>query len=609
MSSLLQASSLIHSSYATSFRYVPVSKRLRIELNPGDQKTRIVALAHFQHIILWVEGILEKCFKRSRKWTSVYIEDGTKLRLILVNIKSICARTLLSPSDITSKSPLELSRFLANPSNTHWDYKTLNEIFPHITLITLKESQQRQDSFREHLQIIGEHNLKYDQLNGIDASKLPQKDCEQMSKSNYAKQFGKDDRTGRYGCFLSHLEALKKARNEKKPQILILEDDVRFAPEALTGPDLQKTLKELPANWGILFLGAQELDPKHSKDYSTHLYKPSYPVDLHAYVVNASMYEPLITALEKELTKAPGTTRAIDAVIAEEFCGHDQNRIFTCKTNVAFQDEGYSRILNKVYTAYPNELQRYRNRFTLNNPNRERSADGLPIMSPLLAGTLYQMTYALSKAFNQCGIRYWADGGTLLGQQRHQGLIPHDDDVDLWVHPDDIEKLTSEPFKTALQASGLELVNHWIGAKVCARKDHPLGYIIDRDGLQFRTPNIDLFFSEKKTTNGQVTYTLKSPEAQKCWPNYSHEHSNVFDENDQISQAPFGPIMLNSIKDRNSFCKRFYGDACFKEAYQQYNHLQERGVEKRPVQITDFRPPKWEEWKELPPLPTAPSNM
>ena len=40
---------------------------------------------------------------------------------------------------------------------------------------------------------------------------------------------------------------------------------------------------------------------------------------------------------------------------------------------------------------------------------------------------------AVTQVLDRLGLRYWADGGTLLGAARHKGFIPWDDDVDLGI--------------------------------------------------------------------------------------------------------------------------------------------------------------------------------
>ena len=54
---------------------------------------------------------------------------------------------------------------------------------------------------------------------------------------------------------------------------------------------------------------------------------------------------------------------------------------------------------------------------------------------------MVKMLVALADVCEANGLRYYLDGGTLIGAARHKGFIPWDDDIDVMMPKPDVEKL------------------------------------------------------------------------------------------------------------------------------------------------------------------------
>ena len=53
----------------------------------------------------------------------------------------------------------------------------------------------------------------------------------------------------------------------------------------------------------------------------------------------------------------------------------------------------------------------------------------------------FRILQRLKQVCEENGLRYWLDAGTLLGALRHQGFIPWDDDIDVGMLREDVERL------------------------------------------------------------------------------------------------------------------------------------------------------------------------
>lgn len=163
---------------------------------------------------------------------------------------------------------------------------------------------------------------------------------------------------GVLGCYLSHLQILKQARNDKLRNVLIIEDDLaiskRFKSAAKT---LFTELNTL--DWDIVFLG---YFPYHGLKLSNYYGDASYnrfsspPATLrrieyptqgtHFYAVNQNVYDRLIDFLEKLLEQ-----RLRDADLKEKSSFGDLDGAYVDTAYYLFQQDNSDV---KAYITCPN---------------------------------------------------------------------------------------------------------------------------------------------------------------------------------------------------------------------------------------------------------------
>lgn len=195
---------------------------------------------------------------------------------------------------------------------------------------------------------------------------------------------------------------------------------------------------------------------------------------------------------------------------------------------------------------------------------------------PHVVQQLYQMLKDVHELFQSAGVEYWVSGGTLLGLVRHGGLIPWDDDLDVYCLAGQQGAITS--LKTRLSALGYGLCPAWFGGfKVFLMDGTP---IPRRDGAgiyPFRYPHLDIFLLE--LVDGLARYV--SARARKQWRSHFHVCELY-----PLRLRPFGRLMVSSPCNPVPHLARLYGPDWDQVAAQWYDHARRRGVPRTEFALT-----------------------
>jgi GR25 family glycosyltransferase involved in LPS biosynthesis len=142
-----------------------------------------------------------------------------------------------------------------------------------------------------------------------------------------------------YACTMSHLAAVRQARERGAESVLILEDDAFFDPEFPAR--FAEYVAQLPDDWHMLFLGGYHFQPP--MPVNSHIVRAVETLTTHAYAVRDSLYDEFI-----RLNEAP--PRIVDrnnTVLQSRF------QCYCFEPNLVGQEGGYSDIMESEMPEKP----------------------------------------------------------------------------------------------------------------------------------------------------------------------------------------------------------------------------------------------------------------
>ena len=195
---------------------------------------------------------------------------------------------------------------------------------------------------------------------------------------------------------------------------------------------------------------------------------------------------------------------------------------------------------------------------------------------PVTVKLLYQLMYDFHKIMIHNGIKYWADGGTLLGSVRHGGIIPWDDDIDVGILSKDIRKFLA--LEKHFKKCGYSMCKVWFGYKIFYTKRKKVK--VDEEAVCYSFPFIDIL-TYRKFADGK--YRLSRKAAREVWPKEVWDEKYLF----PIRGYEFGYFDILGPNKYQTYFDNYYGKDWNHIAYREYDHEVEEEVKRIEVNLTD----------------------
>jgi hypothetical protein len=173
---------------------------------------------------------------------------------------------------------------------------------------------------------------------------------------------------------------------------------------------------------------------------------------------------------------------------------------------------------------------------------------------------LYQMLKDTHEVFQQCGLDYWAEGGTMLGAVRSKGIIPWDDDNDTMILDSDVPKLLA--LRPILSDLGYFLEPVFFGHRIVKTNKTPTQV----DIFLMKEQNSELYYDR----GDWGTRTVTDSEGQL-------QTKPIFIRRDEVfptQEVEFGPIKVKIPHDPNPYLDNLFKG--WKDVAFTYGHAGQR---------------------------------